>query len=218
MNAWEDIRISAIAAVGSLVIRTLGASWRISWEGLGYADAARRHAPNLLYAFWHNRLLPLAFAHRARGVQILTSEHRDGEMIGRTIRHMGYGHVRGSSTRGGARAARRMVAKAREGHDLGITVDGPRGPRYEVKPGPILIAKLGGIALLPVTASSHRRKALASWDAFELPRPFTHVCVAYGAPVVVPPDADETVLEEKRRELEQTLRRITEENDRRVGA
>lgn len=202
-----------IAPLGAFVIRLLGLSWKISVEDAHFLENARAYSRNVLFVSWHGRLLPLSYSHRNLSIQVLASEHEDGELLGRTISYLGFGHVRGSSTRGGARAIRRLVGKLRDGFDLGITVDGPRGPIYEVKPGPIEIAKLAGVAIVPITTSSKRRKVFSSWDAFELPFPFTRVTVRYGEPVVVPPDAGVELMEEKRIQLENTLRQITRKND-----
>jgi len=148
---------------------------------------------------------------------VLASEHADGEMMGQTIRRLGYGHVRGSSTRGGARAIRELVVKLEEGLDLGITVDGPKGPRFVVKPGPLEIAKLSGAAIVPITASSRKHWTFQSWDAFEVPKPFSFVSVRYGAPVFVSPDAGADDIESSRTALEKTLHDITAANDEEVG-
>ncbi len=212
-NVW--IRLAAF--LGSTVIRLLGFSWRIRFIGEEHLERARMHYPVVIFAFWHGRLLPLSFTHRNQSIQVLASEHRDGEMMGRTIRLLGFGHVRGSSTRGGARAIRELVAKLDEGHDLGITVDGPKGPKFVVKPGPSEIAKLSGAPLIPITTSSTRRWTFGSWDAFEVPKPFARVWVRYGKPVIVPPSADDEMLEEKRRLLEETLLEITRANDEAIA-
>jgi lysophospholipid acyltransferase (LPLAT)-like uncharacterized protein len=208
-----NFRIHLIASLGSLTIRGLGYSWRSRTYGEEYLQRARDHHPAVIFAFWHGRLLALSFTHRNRAIQVLASEHADGEMMGQTIRRLGFGHVRGSSTRGGARAIRRLVGKLEEGLDLGITVDGPKGPKFVVKPGPLEIAKLSGAAIIPITASSTRHWTFHSWDAFEVPKPFSRVSVRYGEPVVVPPDAGADELEAKRLALEDILRDITAAND-----
>lgn len=213
MRRRDRLEMEALALVGSTVIRCLGYSWRIGEEDFENELRAREHSPNVIYAFWHGRLLPLSFTHRNRSIQVLASEHRDGERLGRTIRHLGFGHVRGSSTRGGARAIFDLVDKLKSGYDLGITVDGPRGPRHVVKPGPIQIAKMSGAAVLPITTASRRHRTFESWDAFQLPHPFTRVTVRYGQPVVVPRDARAETVEGKRRELERVLNDITEASD-----
>ena len=210
------VRLRIGAFLGALAIRLIGCTWRFRVFGEDHADAARRSAPHSIYAFWHGRMLPLSYGYRNRSIQVLASEHRDGELMGQLIRLLGFGHVRGSSTRGGARAIRELVSKLEEGFDLGITVDGPKGPRYTVKAGPLEISKLSGAPVVPVTTGSKSHWVFSSWDAFELPKPFTTVYVRFGAPVYVPPEAGPEMLEGKRLELEQTLRDITETNDRDV--
>lgn len=137
--------------------------------------------------------------------------------MGQTIRLLGFGHVRGSSTRGGARAIRELVARLEEGFDLGITVDGPKGPRYEVKPGPLEISKLSGAPVVPAAVSSKSHWVFSSWDAFEFPKPFTTVYVRFGKPVLVAPEAGPEDLETARADLERILREITDANDRDVA-
>jgi hypothetical protein len=209
----NDLQMNTLAFVGAGFIRALALTWRVRWRGMEHLDAARAHHPAVIFCFWHGRLLPLCWVHRNRNAQVLASEHEDGEMLGRAIRHFGFGHVRGSSTRGGARALRELARCVRAGYDLGLTVDGPRGPRYVAKPGAIEVARMTGAAVLPITTASRRHYTFSSWDAFELPLPLTSVTVAHGAPVMVPRDADATLVEAKRKQLDATLRAITEEAD-----
>jgi hypothetical protein len=206
--------VGITALFASLLIRIVGCTWRFRVIDERYYDEARRMAPRSIYVFWHGRMLPLSYRYRNRAIHVLASAHRDGELMGRTIRHLGFGHIRGSSTRGGARAVREMVAKLEEGFDLGITVDGPKGPRYEAKGGPFEVAKISGAPVVPATTSSRARWVASSWDAFEFPKPFTKVYVRFGAPQWVSPDAGPEELERCRAETERILREITEENDR----
>jgi len=205
--------VSLIALAGSTLIRCLGYTWRIKEIDAEMDQRARDHFPNIIYTIWHGRMLVNAFTHRNRNVQMLTSAHRDGEIIGRTVRKLGFGHVRGSSTRGGTGAIIALADRIKQGLDVGITIDGPLGPRYRAKPGPVQIAKMTGAAILPVAAGSRSHKTFSTWDAFEVPYPFTRVRVHYGEPVVVPPDAGSDVLEEKRLELETRLNSLMEAAD-----
>jgi lysophospholipid acyltransferase (LPLAT)-like uncharacterized protein len=207
-----------VPPVGAAVIRMLAWTWRIQVRGREHVESARRIHPRIVFAFWHGRLLPLIRVHRGENARVLASEHEDGELLGRTIRYFGFGHVRGSSTRGGTKAILALAEASDAGYDVGVTVDGPRGPRFEVKPGVVEVAKLTGCAMIPVTTSSRRHRVFGSWDAFELPAPFTRVMVTYGPPVAVPRDADRDLMEEKRRELEASLRAITDASDRDVRA
>ncbi len=203
-----------VAGVGAGVIRALGTTWRIDIQRQDLLEHARTRSPRVIFVFWHGRLLPLSFTHRNRRIHVLASEHADGEMLGQTIRRLGFGHVRGSSTRGGARALLELAQKVRDGFDLGVTVDGPRGPRGVVKPGVVEVARQTGAAIIPITTASSRRRVFASWDAFELPAPFARVVVRYGEPVMVDAEADRAVMETRRLEVERALERITVEADR----
>lgn len=207
-----------VPPLGAAVIGALGATWHVQIEGEEHLAAARRASGPVIFAVWHGRMLPFAFTHRARRIHVLASEHHDGELLGRTIRYLGFGRVRGSSTRGGTKALMALTEANRAGHDVGLTVDGPRGPRFEVKPGVVEVAKLTGAPIVPIAAGSRRHRTFASWDGFELPLPFTRVVVSYGAPVVVPGDADRDTLEAKRREVEVTLHRLTAACDRSSAA
>lgn len=208
-----SVRMSLLPRIGAVMIRCLGRSWRIRVDGTEHEAAARRESGNVIYAAWHGRMLPITYTLRNRSIHVLASEHRDGETLGRTIERLGFGHVRGSSTRGGARAVMDLAEKLKHGFDVGITVDGPRGPRYVAKAGPVQIAKITGAAIVPITSSSRRHKRFSSWDAFELPLPFTEVRVRHGEPVRVPADCDAETLEAKRSELEAKLRDITRISD-----
>lgn len=214
MSESRDLRMTATVAAGSALIRALTATWRLQREDTGHIDAARAIHGNIVWAFWHGRLMGLLHAHREQGIHILASRHRDGEMLGLTIRRFGYGHVRGSSTRGGAGAIRELTRVIRSGNDVGLTVDGPRGPARVVKPGAVEVARLTGAPVVPLTSGALHRRCFSSWDTFELPAPFTRILVIYGPPVVVPRDAGKDVVEAKRRELEDSLNEITDRADR----
>lgn len=206
--------MTAIGVGGSLLIRTLALTWRIERVHVECYEEARARGPNVIFAFWHGRLLPLLYVHRNGGIHVLASRHRDGEMLGQVIRRFGYGHVRGSSTRGGARAIRELAATLEGGNDIGLTLDGPKGPIHVAKPGVVQVAKLTGATIIPLTSSSVRRKVFSSWDRFELPYPFTRVQVRYGPPITVPPDADEATVERIRLQVEHSLNSISAASDR----
>ena len=136
-----SLRLRIAAYLGAWLIRLVGSTWRFQIVGqIAQRDRGRYTFP-LIFAFWHGRMLPLSYRYRNQQIHVLASEHKDGELIGQTIRRLGFGHVRGSSTRGGARAIRELVGKLEEGFDLALTVDGPRGPRYRVKLGTLDAAR-----------------------------------------------------------------------------
>ena len=168
--------------------------------------------------FWHGRMLmiPNAWVYPAP-ISILISQHRDGIFISRTLRHLGVGTIAGSSSRGGGGALVAMVRALKRGEYIGITPDGPRGPRMRVAPGAISAARLSGAALLPVTFATSRCRILSSWDRFLFPYPFGRGIVRIGDPITVPRDADENVSELLRQNLEHSLIDLTIKLDSEFG-
>jgi len=149
-----------------------------------------------IFAFWHARILMMGVALRGCSGYMLISEHRDGGFIADALQLMGYKTVRGSSTRGGARALLQMVRTyQKERCDFGITPDGPKGPREKVQPGTIQLAKKTGLPIRPVIWATKRHwRITSSWDHFYIPKPFTSGVVVYGEPVVVADEDDEQAL------------------------
>ena len=174
-----------------------------------------RQTPCIIVA-WHNRniLGPFGYlAHRPKGriFSPLASASRDGSLAAAAMDNLGVQCIRGSSSRGGAQALRDMLRAAKKGHDLGITPDGPRGPKYKVQAGVIAAARLTGLPIIPMTYQASRKKELASWDAMIVPYPFGTLQYVYGQPIRVPRDADEEQTEILRAQLEQELMRINDE-------
>jgi len=197
--------IEPAAMLGAAIVWLLGHTWRIDDAGLAVFDARIAAGERCVFAFWHARLLPLVYTHRGRGIVVLISRHRDGELITRIIERLGFRTARGSSTRGGEEGARDMLRLARTGALIGITPDGPRGPAEQVKPGLAFLASRAGIPVLPVAAAASRSWVFRSWDRFRVPKPFARVVVSYGVPIAVPRDADAAALEAWRDRLEQSI-------------
>ena len=175
----ERFKISAAAVLGSLFVLVLGRTLRI--KNVGRKDPGR----GVIYAFWHGRMVVPLFTHRRRRISILISQHTDGEIVSRVARILGYDPVRGSTTRGGTKALRQMLRKARTGRCLAIAPDGPRGPRCVFQPGIIKLAQLSGLPIQPVGIGVERKKVLSSWDRFVVPAPFSRCVFVYGDPIQV---------------------------------
>ena len=203
---------------GAALVWMLGRSWRVEWvEGEGGSAPGGQPDRPCIMAFWHARMLPLAYAYRGSGCRVLVSRHHDGELIARVIHRLGFLTARGSSTRGGEEAMRELLPWAREGGCLGLTPDGPRGPAERVKPGVLYLASRSGLPIVPVTAAASSTWVLRSWDRFRVPRPFARVVVAHGAPLRVPPDLGREALEGWCGRLEAALAAVTERAARRAG-
>jgi lysophospholipid acyltransferase (LPLAT)-like uncharacterized protein len=148
---------------------------------------------------------------------MLISRHPDGQLIARTVAHFGIRTVAGSSSRGGGAALRLMVKALKAGDCVGITPDGPRGPRMRASEGAIHVARLSGAPLVPAAFGARARKVLGSWDRFVVAAPFAGGAFVWGEPIEVARDADDAAIERARRTLEDSLNAVTAEADRLCG-
>jgi lysophospholipid acyltransferase (LPLAT)-like uncharacterized protein len=168
-----------------LVVRALAASWRIRLVHEGHWRAFYDQRRPVVFLLWHEALLPLLWQHRGQGIAIVVSEARDGQYLSELAGSLGYRAVRGSSTRGGARALLGAVRELKAGRSIAFTPDGPRGPRRELKPGVIAAAQRGGGVIVPIHAEADRAWRLHSWDRFMIPQPLARVLITYGRPFEV---------------------------------
>ena len=205
-----------IRMAGALFLMTLGSTWRLKFRGLEHERAVREKRLRPVWAFWHGRLLVLAYAYRDRKIHIMISEHGDGEIIAQVTDQLGFGSVRGSTTRGGLRALRALGRKIFEGYDVAITPDGPKGPRHALQGGAIYAAMKTGCPLLPLTSTAWPRWTFRSWDKFIVPKPFSTVLIRIGEPLYVPPKLNEKQREEYRLRFEKQMVELVETADREV--
>jgi lysophospholipid acyltransferase (LPLAT)-like uncharacterized protein len=206
-------KVAVVERGGSALLSLLGLTLRFQVEGEEALEGFRRERQPVILAFWHSRILPLAYFHRNQGIVVLVSEHRDGEYIARVIARKGFGLARGSSTRGGARGLRELIRAGRSGRDLGLTPDGPKGPPRRVKLGTLVAAQITGLPIVPLTAGGEGVWRVSSWDRFLIPRPFSRIQVRYGSPVHVPRRAGPVELQALAEELDGELNRITDQVD-----
>ena len=178
---------SAARPVISSVVRVLAGSWRIRLAHEERWRVLHEQGQPVVFLLWHEALLPLLWQHRKQGVTIVVSEARDGQYLSDLAASLGYCTVRGSSTRGGARALLGAVRELQTGRSIAFTPDGPRGPRRELKPGVIAAAQRGGGVIVPIHAEADRAWRLHSWDRFMIPQPLARVLITYGRPFGVTP-------------------------------
>ena len=197
------------------IIRLIGSTIRYEVEGWENWQAATLNDRQPIYTFWHNRVFLSIYFWQQRGIVVMTSKRFDGEYIARFIQRFGAGAARGSSTRGGTTALAEMVRLLGLGYPAAFTIDGPKGPRYVAKMGAVLLAKKTGNPILPFTISPARFwSARKSWDQSQVPRPFTRALVVIAPPIHVASDADESMLDAKRDELQRALDEINERGDK----
>lgn len=187
----QRLALFVVPPLAAALIRALGATLR--YRDINACDASGQTVPvgieipgPVVFAFWHRTLLVCAHRFRNKGIAILISPSFDGEMIARTVAHLGFHPVRGSSSRGGAAGLRNMAQSYAEDHRCAITADGPRGPNMLAKPGVVQLAELTGATWIGVYyALPNRAWQLRSWDRFLIPKPFSTVTFTW--PAHVPP-------------------------------
>jgi lysophospholipid acyltransferase (LPLAT)-like uncharacterized protein len=189
------------------LIKVIGATLKFEIKGWENFDESK---PQVL-CFWHNRIPIATYFWRYRKIIVMSSQSFDSEYIARFIQRFGYGAAKGSSTRGGKAALIQMIRAVREGKSAAFTVDGPRGPVYEAKPGAILLAAKSNALIVPFSISLNRYWQLRSWDKIQIPKPFARVVVVIGKPISVDDDSD--THEAKHQELQNSLERLREESD-----
>lgn len=173
-------------------------------EREGWRDYKEAYArmPNTINAFWHNRLFLMTWFWRGFDSAVLVSESFDGEYIARTAQRFGFPVIRGSSTRGGSKALRQMARVMRSGTRMSITIDGPKGPRCQVKPGVVMLAASTGVPIVPMLPQAKHYWEMNSWDRLQIPKPFTTAKVFVGEPVFVSREDIKGGIEPKVEELQ----------------
>lgn len=197
-----------VGILGAWLIKLLAVTIRIDDDPKGFNEKTK--SLHVIYAFWHCMMLIPAYVGRKRKIQVLISQHSDGEYIAQVIKRLGFGVIRGSTTRGGIRAVKALVDKAREGYPLAITPDGPRGPRFIVQPGSIYLGKKTQLPIIPTVVGLSSYWELPSWDRFRIPKPFSRALVMYGEPIHIPPNLSEEEMEHYRLLLENTMKEMAE--------
>ncbi|MCI0401289.1 MAG: lysophospholipid acyltransferase family protein [Gammaproteobacteria bacterium] len=210
LSRLRRLKAAMIAALGFWFIALLGRTLRWRVEGIDHFESILQSGHQPIFAFYHGRILCGTYYWRQRGIVVITSEHFDGEWIARIIQRFGYGTVRGSTSRGARRAIIQLKRAMADGLPTAFTVDGPRGPARHVQPGLVWLASTTGQPILPFHIEAARYWTVGSWDRTQIPKPFSHVAIAIGAPLEVPTDATEGMREEKRQELERVLRALSE--------
>jgi lysophospholipid acyltransferase (LPLAT)-like uncharacterized protein len=173
----------AASVILHAVIRLLGKTMRITCIGENIMPSFAARGEGFIGVFWHGRMLMLPLIYRGKRLHILISVHRDGEIIANVMKRFGFELVRGSSSKGGMAALREMVNLLKQGSDLGITPDGPKGPVEEVKGGVAQLARLSGKAVIPGAFSASRGFHFTSWDRFFFPLPFSRLVYVVGEPL-----------------------------------
>ena len=204
----ERVKLWLISWAGYLFIRAVGATLRYTFiPEPGCLADSHGSAPPSIWCFWHRSVLPAAFRFRNKKLAVMTSRSFDGEYIARIIQKLGFIPVRGSSSRGAVGALLGMRQQLEQGHGVVFTIDGPRGPRYVAKPGPVLLAKKTGVSINCFYVAVERAWILNSWDQMIIPKPFSRAAIYASSPMYVPSDATDEQMSSLHQQMQETLER-----------
>ncbi|MDH3627665.1 MAG: lysophospholipid acyltransferase family protein [Acidobacteriota bacterium] len=212
-NIGSKIVDSLAPRVGYAYLRLMRATMRLQFVRRETLASVRRDGPYIL-AFWHARFVMMPFCYPGERMMVLHSEHRDAQLLVGIMKRFGFHQAWGSSTRGGARGLRSLVRGLKDGFDVGITPDGPKGPPRQVHPGVLALARLSGRPIIPVAFSARPHRRLSSWDRTMLPYPFARGVFVYGEPQFV---GRGSIEEEEVARLEASLDALNREADGIVG-
>jgi len=205
----QHIQLGLITWSAYWVIRILGPSIRFS-VSLEEGSIEEADLGATIFAFWHNCMIPAMYLFRDMQVRVMSSDSFDGEYTGRIMQKFGFVKVRGSSTRGAVRALLGMRRALEQGAAVAFTIDGPKGPRYMAKPGPVALARSTGAPMVVFHIAMQRAWVLRTWDGTMIPKPFTRALVRISRKIVVPTDASDQEMEFSHKELQSALDRVRE--------
>lgn len=209
----DRFKIALISRLGYWIIRIICSTLR--WEVEGWHNFTSTHEAGRqnIGAFWHGRIFMAAYWFRNRDILVMTSQNRDGEYIAGVIRRFGYGAARGSSTRGSRGAIVEILRGMKAKRDVAFTIDGPRGPRYQAKPGAAFVACKSGNPVMPFNISVERKWVMNSWDHFMVPKPFTRALLSIGDLIYVDSMANEQELQRAEERIQKSLDELRHHGD-----
>ena len=203
------VQIPFIAAAVYSVIRMLGPTLRYEVHGWHHAEKVHASSKRCIWAFWHRVIVPIVWWHRNHGVVVMNTTAFDGQWTRKVIEWLGFGTAQGSSSRGGLRGLAMMARRLEEGLDCAFTIDGPRGPRYVAKPGPVMLARKSGCPIMVFHIGVERGKTFhGTWDHFLMPKPFSRTVILFAPPIYVPAEANAEMMEAKHAEMQRELERV----------
>jgi len=206
---WQRFLLWLITWAGFLVVRLIGPTIRFAISFEEGAPPTLETRP-IVYSFWHSCIFPAMYLWRKRQIRVLSSDSFDGEWTGRIIRKFGFVKVRGSSSRGGVRALLGMRKELEQGWTVSFTIDGPRGPRFVAKPGPVILARATGVPMAVFHIAIDRAWILNTWDRSMIPKPFSRALMRVSRQIAVPADADDAAKDRFHGELQAALDRVRE--------
>jgi hypothetical protein len=211
------LRAFLVEWLGTWLVHRVYRSLRVHIVGDERLEPLYRRHGAIVFCGWHAVMVGPLFHHRHTDGYAVVSEHRDGELLARVVQQFGHTCVRGSTTRGGVRALAQLIRLVRAGHSVGITPDGPRGPRYVAQPGVVFLGQKSGCPIVPIGFASTRYWEFRSWDRFRVPKPFSRAELHYGEPLFIPAQLADADVETWRQRVEAALHRVMRDAESAAG-
>lgn len=168
----DKIILAVLPFVASLLIRFLALTMRFTYVNFDHYRKRLSEGGQIILAFWHGRLLMMPYSYPGRGITILVSQHRDGELVARTVKSFGITSVRGSSTRGWLGGVKGLLKSVGAGRDIAITPDGPLGPPFRAQTGIVEIASRTSLPIIPMAFGASKKKPSEAGMHSSCPIPF----------------------------------------------
>jgi lysophospholipid acyltransferase (LPLAT)-like uncharacterized protein len=209
LSLWRRMQIPVIAWFVYGTIRLIGPTLRLDVVGSRNAVLIEHGGEVGIGAFWHRCIFSAAWIWRNRGMVVMNTVNFDGQWTRRVIERLGFGTAQGSSSRGAIEGLSVMAQRIKEGRHVAFTIDGPRGPRYVAKPGPVILARRTGSPITAFHIGLQRAYTFKnSWDLFQIPFPFTRAVMFLAPAVRVPTDAGSEVMHQKQAEMQAALEKV----------
>ena len=204
-----------LSLIGSIYVLTVYKTSKVNLKNRKKIENLLERKESFIYSFWHDQLLmcPLTWQSNSN-IKVLISKHRDGDIIAQLISNLGFEAIRGSThktnkikNKGGLLSARKMIKSLKNGISIGISPDGPKGPRHKVSDGILSISRLSKSVILPVGIGFKKKWVLNTWDKFIIPKPFNEITVIWGDPI--PAITNEKNNHQFRTKLESKMNNLT---------
>jgi lysophospholipid acyltransferase (LPLAT)-like uncharacterized protein len=212
LSRFRRMQIPIIAAAVYSVIRLIGPTLRLEIVGIQHAAQMRDKDKAVIGAFWHRCIFPAVWIWRGRGIVVMNTVNFDGQWTRKVIEWLGFGTAQGSSSRGGVAGLTAMAQKLAEGKHVAFTIDGPRGPRYVAKPGPVILTRRTGspISVFHI-ASEYGYTFSKSWDHFRVPMPWSRVVMIFAPVIRTQPNGGSDELKATQAEMQAALERVRDD-------
>lgn len=215
---WQRTRPRLLAFIVWSIARVIGLTLRLRILNFEQVLERARQGKGAVLVTWHGRSFIPANVFRGRGFWAIISLSRDGEIQNHIFRRFGFRIIRGSTGRGGIRAALEAARRVSEGGILAFTPDGPRGPSRQVQPGALFIAQKSGCPIIPAGVAAYPCTLLPTWDRYMVPLPFARGAFIFGEPVEIPEGISEQQFEQLRQKVEQAINALEAQAEQMVRA